>query len=309
MVDGEKISIDLSPLPASLRIKADRSGFDLILWTQGKNWVVVRCRSCGTVSRKRRSVVRDTRIECKHCIRARRLAAEHKIGVTLIGAAIDNHKYGLFLLPCGHISRRQYGLIEAAAQGKHKVGCVECREERYTCEAKNQGWDLVGPPTSGKPGYRNYNHRCGQRQDVSVGNMSNGDVDCSGCGESWSSKPSAIYLFWIGLSSGEVIKLGYSNNPRRRLRQQLKIAKGVRTKILRVIPMPTGHTACVEEKALHSQMKRTHAKLIVPKHKYGDGINTRTEIYRVEAREIILQMMDAVAARFPDTEDPDDDLN
>ncbi|QFU08759.1 hypothetical protein PARPLA_03267 [Rhodobacteraceae bacterium THAF1] len=226
--------------------------------------------------------------------------------MALIGADPDHRHYGLFQLPCGHIIRRQYLRVERAAAGKHALGCEACREARYAEEAEVQGWTLEGPDTVGRPGYRSYRHRCGHLQNVSVGNMKHGDVDCSGCGQSWSSKPSFIYLFHIDLPTGPILKLGYSSNPRRRLRQQLGIAKTVSTRILRTVAMPTGHTAQCEEKAMHSYMSRMHPEMIVPKTVYGDAINTRTEIYSPAAQAILSAQLDDIAARVPDPDDPDD---
>ena len=306
LVDGAAVTLCSKPLPRALHSAAARAGFDLVSRTDHKDWLLIRCRTCGAVSLRRRNVVRDHRPECHHCIRDRRVEAAAIIGATLIGADPDHRHYGLFRLACGHIVRRQYLRVEHAAGGGHAAGCGACREARYAEEAKAQGWTLVGPAVSSRDGYRSYRHRCGQAQDVSVGNMQHGDVDCSGCGESWSSKPSAIYLFRIGLATGTVLKLGYSSNPRRRLRQQLGIAKGTSTKILRVVRMPTGHEAQVEEKAIHALMRRTRPELIVPKPVYGDAINTRTEIYTPQAGTILHERLDAVADRFPGSGAPPD---
>ncbi|SNR64498.1 hypothetical protein SAMN06265370_1147 [Puniceibacterium sediminis] len=129
--------------------------------------------------------------------------------------------------------------------------------------------------------------------------MTSGDVDCARCGESWTSKPSSIYLFRIDLPSGSVLKLGYSSNPRKRLRHQLGIAHGTPTRILRTIPILTGHQAVCAEKSTHAWMRRYHPDLIVPKSDYGAAINTRTEIYRLLSAPILHGLLDRIERGLP----------
>ena len=306
VVDGTPVVLSSGPVPDVLRRRAGLHGFEVVSRTAHKDWLLIRCLHCSGISRRRWSVVRDHRPECHQCILNRRVAAARKIGVSLIGADPDHRHYGLFQLGCGHIVRRQYLRVERAAAGGHALGCETCREARYSREAEAQGWTLVVQGTSGRQGYRSYRHRCGHFQNASVGNMANGDIDCAGCGQSWSAKPSMIYLFRIGLPSGTVLKLGYSSNPWQRLRRQLGIAPGTPTKILRLARMPTGHAACREETTAHTWMRHTHTELVVPKAVYGDSINTRSEIYAPDAEPILRALLDRIADRFPEADAPPD---
>ncbi|WP_141135120.1 hypothetical protein [Puniceibacterium sediminis] len=260
---------------------------------------LLRCRTCRQISIKPRNVVVDHTPECHHCIRRRREAAASQIGATLLGSDPDHRHYGVFVLECGHIVRRQYLRVEKAADGGHRAGCEACREAAYDEAASRHGWSLNGPAASGRTGYRSYRHHCGHKQNVSVGNMTSGDVDCARCGESWTSKPSSIYLFRIDLPSGSVLKLGYSSNPRKRLRHQLGIAHGTPTRILRTIPILTGHQAVCAEKSTHAWMRRYHPDLIVPKSDYGAAINTRTEIYRLLSAPILHGLLDRIERGLP----------
>ncbi|ETX11965.1 hypothetical protein OCH239_18865 [Roseivivax halodurans JCM 10272] len=132
-----------------------------------------------------------------------------------------------------------------------------------------------------------------------MGNMRWGDVDCAACGESWTSKPSQLYLFRVDLDPSAVLKLGYSSDPARRLRQQLGIARDTPSRILRTVSVPTGHEAVIREKAAHAYMRRHHPEMILPKSVYGDAINTRTEIYRLAAEPILRRLLDCIAADLP----------
>ncbi|QFT61951.1 hypothetical protein FIU91_03335 [Roseivivax sp. THAF30] len=233
------------------------------------------------------------------CIRTRRAAAASRIGAILIGPDPDHRHYGVFRLSCGHIVRRQYYRIERAAEGDCAAGCETCREERYDAIARDHDWRLVGPAASGRTGYRSYRHSCGHLQDVSNGNMRWGDVDCAACGESWTSKPSQLYLFRVDLDPEQVLKLGYSSNPARRLRQQLGITRDTPSRILRTVPVPTGHDAVCQEKKAHTYMRRYNPELIVPKSVYGDAINTRSEIYHISAEPILRHLLDRIEAGLP----------
>jgi hypothetical protein len=126
--------------------------------------------------------------------------------------------------------------------------------------------------------------------------MKHGDVDCAGCGQSWTSKPSAIYLLDFELPRLPVIKLGFSSNPKFRMRQvqtERSITKG---SVLRSIPTETGHRAICLEKALHSHIKAHRPDLIVPPELFRAHIRTTSEIYHRHGSSYISALLDAVAA-------------
>ncbi|MCB5200226.1 hypothetical protein LGQ03_13325 [Loktanella sp. TSTF-M6] len=125
-----------------------------------------------------------------------------------------------------------------------------------------------------------------------------GACACAGCSPGRTAKASSIYLFRIQLPHLPVIKLGYSASPARRLRQQLGIAKGVETDIIRAIRLPTGHLARAEEELCHRILCRERPDWEVPKAVYGDAINTVSEIYLPVAEARIMAMLDEIEARF-----------
>ena len=193
-IDGKFQQIFQGARPAHWQDAATQNGFELIGRAKDRLHVVLGCQSCGTATLKRISVVVGHNPECPHCIQVRRAAAARAIGAELIGADPNDRHYGLFQLSCGHTDRRQYHRVEAAAAGGHQASCSECIEDRYAEEAHCHGWKLIGPAVRKGLNYRNYQHACGHRQDVAVVNMRHGDLDCAGCGETWSSKPSEIYI-------------------------------------------------------------------------------------------------------------------
>lgn len=256
--------------------------------------LLLRCHACSQQHAKRVNVVMKHSPECPHCIHMRRMAAVERLGVTFAGYDPDKRKYGHFILPCSHQVNRQFSRVEKAADGGHALSCETCRELLYAAQSGRFGWQLFGPATNAKPGYRSYRHTCGHMQNVSVGNMVWGACACAGCSPHRTSKPSYIYLFRIGLPNLSVIKLGYSVRPEKRLRHQLGIAKDVETEVIRAIRLPTGHLARAEEEQCHANLRRHHPAWEIPKAIFGDAINTMSEIYAPDAEAVIMSMLDQI---------------
>jgi hypothetical protein len=276
---------------------AQAKGFTLIDRVDNRYNLLLLCRQCGDLLIRPRNVVVDHTPECQNCIRLRRAKAAFKVGAELLSPHPNHRAYGYFKLSCGHIVARQYRRVETAANGGHQLGCDACREQRYEQQAAKFGWSLIGDASSGKPGYRQYQHACGHLQDVSGGNMYWNDGMCAGCGTGPTAQPSYIYVFQIDLPHLPVLKLGYSARPEKRLRQQLGIEKHIHTEILRTVAMPTGHEARAEEEACHRVLKSDAPELIVPKAIFGNQINTQSEIYRAEAAPQIHALLDQIEAK------------
>lgn len=304
-IDGHAVPIFSKPAPQGWHHAAETKGFHLIARAKDRLHVVLACKACGSATLKRISVVLGHNPKCPHCITARRRAAAAKVGAELVAPDPkgDRH-YGLYRLACGHTDRRQHHRVETAASGGHALGCDVCLNEHYAAEAEAHGWQLVGPSVRKNASYREYEHICGHRQDVSVANMRNSDVDCAGCGESWTSKPSRLYILSFKLPGLDVIKLGFSSNPEFRLRQvQFHPAK-TGGKVQRVVEIETWHHAICVEKALHSQIKANRPDLIVPPELFSKHIRTTSEIYHTHARSYISALLDAVEAGWDPTLHP-----
>ena len=279
---------------------AEAKGFRFIARVTDRYRCLLRCHACGTNVVVRVNVVRDHQPLCRVCIHRRRAAAAQRLGAELIAADGQHRHYGQFRLACGHVVRRQYLRVEAAAAGGHAIDCETCRETRYGAEARAFGWTLAGPPKGRRQGYRRYRHRCGHHQDISIGNMAWGDASCGACAQTWAGRPSFIYLFRIDLPGLPVVKLGYSARPAKRLRHQLGLAREVRTEVLRVLLLPSGNAAVREESACHRAMRARYPDLIVPKAAFGDAINTQGEIYHAAALPVLHALLDGITRRRPD---------
>ncbi|WP_299425811.1 hypothetical protein [uncultured Shimia sp.] len=282
------------------RKAALKHGFEILGRALDRYWLVLNCKVCKTVQLKRLNVVRDHAPICHHCIHIRRISEAEAAGAALLSEPSGDRKYGLYKLTCGHTVRRQYSRVQTAAAGGYKLGCDECREARYAREAEVHGWRLIGPASDGRLGYRQYQHStCGHTQDVMIGNMAWGDCSCGKCGQGWPSKPSFIYLFKIDLPGNPVLKLGYSARPQKRLKHQLGLDRAVNVEVPRVLPMLSGHDALTEETACHRSLLKERPDLIVPKDEFGSAINTQSEIYKLEASEIINGLLDRIEQRNP----------
>lgn len=277
-------------------------GFDLIARVRDRLHVALRCQTCGGVHAARHSVVMSAQPLCPHCIEARWRQTALTAGLTWIGRDQDNRHYGRYGLPCGHVSRRQFAFVDRMARGKVAARCNICLIMREEDEAQKVGWVRVGRDPKGNASYRLYRHTCGHEQRIAVGNMKWGQCDCSGCGQSWTAKPSSIYLLDIRHSGTgrHFLKLGYSAHPLKRHKHQLGLPKDAIVEVLRVVAMPTGHDACACEKAAHSRLKRTHPESLVPHPDYADLMNVASEIYRPESLPLLHETLDRVEADIVD---------
>jgi hypothetical protein len=282
------------PIPPRLYDDARQKGFLLVDRGRRSSDVKLRCKTCQQIQQVRRSVLVNNAVECKNCLWMGRINDAMAVGATILTPDRGSHKKVSLALSCGHVVTRQYGRLAKAAQGGHALGCETCREARYVKEAEGSGWGLIGPSQNAKNGYRRYRHYCGHSQDHAIVNVENRQLDCASCGETWASKPSCIYLFQIEIADRTVLKLGYSSSPTRRLRQQLGDAARLTGKILRVIDLETGRAALNAEKKAHRKLRKTHPDLVVDAAVFADQINTKSEIYDLNAEPVIQNLMDQI---------------
>ncbi|CUX83284.1 MAG: hypothetical protein HLUCCA05_13475 [Roseibaca calidilacus] len=288
------------PIAPDWHRMADEKGFRIVGRIRDRFHLTLECRACGAHTAVKLFALRDSRPRCGGCAAIKRQNAADGAKLVFLRRDPQHHKYGVFRAPCGHDVRRQFGFVEKVRKGEADVKCRVCLIETEKAEALAQGWERVGPDPDGKANYRLYRHRCGHHQRVARVNMRNGQCDCAACGESWSSKPSVIYLARIQLSSAnlDVVKLGYSANPKRRFRHQLGLSKLAKVTFLRLLPMPTGHDACAAEKQANASLVRDFPDGVVPIATYSAHINVVSEIYRPALIREITTLMDQIKARL-----------
>ena len=293
---------------------AKAKGFDLIARVKDHLHLALRCHVCSGINVTRHFVVMNNQPLCHHCIERRWRQTALSAGLGWLGRDQSNRHYGHYRLPCGHASRRQFAFVDRVARGLVAARCNICLIMREEDEAQKFGWMRVGRDPKGNASYRLYRHACGHAQRISVGNMKWGQCDCSGCGQSWTAKPSYIYLLDIRHSGTgrHFLKLGYSAHPLKRHKHQLGLPKDALVEVLRVVAMPTGHDACAREKAAHARLRRCHPEALVPHPDYADLMNVVSEVYRPGSLPLLHEtldrieedIVDAARIRTPDPTSP-----
>ncbi|WP_084637844.1 GIY-YIG nuclease family protein [Paracoccus sp. J55] len=283
---------------------ARAKGFDLIARVRDRLHVALRCQTCGWVHVTRHSVVMNAQPLCPHCMETRWRETALVAGLTWLGRDPDHRHYGRYLLPCDHTARRQFTFVERVASGAVSARCETCLVHREGEEALRFGWARLSRDPTGNPSYRLYRHSCGHTQRIAVANMRWGQCDCAGCGQSWTAKPSYIYLLDIRHSGTgrHYLKVGYSSHPVKRHKHQLGLPKDAQVEVLRVVAMPTGHAACAMEKAAHAELRRLYPEALVPHREFSDLMNVVSEIYRPESLFMLQATLDRIEAEIIDAD-------
>lgn len=287
-------------IPDSWARMAASKGFRIDRRVRDRYHVALTCQTCGAQTASKVFNLMTAEPRCGDCAERRIRDLAKAAGVTFLRRDPDDHKYGFFRADCGHALRRQFELIERAAAGICGLRCETCHAAREAEEAEAQGWALIGPDPSGDRSYRIYRHSCGQEQRIARANMQTGRLDCGGCGESWTSKPSCIYLAQIDLpdSGLRVLKLGYSSNPKHRFRYQLGLPREAQVELLRLLPMPTGHAACAAERRANTRLAKRYPEAVIPPAAYGAEINVVSEIYCSSLLSTLHKVLDGIEARM-----------
>jgi len=283
------------PVKTEWKAIAGAKGFDLIQRIRDKSHVVLRCHACGDLTVQKIFTLRTAQLACASCRHRAILAMAHKAGVEFRGYDPDDHKIGIYRVPCGHTVRRQFGQIGRIANGHCKLRCETCHSGKEAEEAADRGWQLLRGDPEGKPNYRIYQHGCGHRQRVARANMQSGRFQCTACGEGWATAPSHIYAIRLELPSGlKVVKLGFSRDPLSRLRYQLLLQPGIQAELLLTVPQPSGRAALCQEKALHRTLKKSRPDSIIPHEHFEDWLSVKSEIYGIEVAPIILKHLNEI---------------
>lgn len=279
--------------------------FDVVARVQDRFRLALRCHVCSAISIVRYSVVMTSqKLLCRHCLDAAQRKTAEAVGMTFLRRDLDHHESAFYLAPCGHEVRRQIGFVARMAQGAAALRCESCLVIREKAEAKRFGWSRLGRDPHNKANYRLYRHSCGHEQRIAVANMRWGQCDCAGCGQSWTAKPSFIYLLDLRHGEQHLLKLGYSAHPVKRHRHQLGLPKDAVVEVLRVIATPTGHDACAIEKRAHVWLCQTHPEAVVPHKEYADLMNVVSEIYRPSFRSELHRLLDEIEAQVALTTAP-----
>lgn len=296
LVEGASLAVHPGPFMPGWIAAAAAKNYDIAARVIDRLHLALCCQSCGHVFPCRISVLTDAHPICHACLEARRAETAIRAALIYLGRDPQSTAYGLYRARCGHVLRRQYEFIIRMAEGLTGLRCKTCFATREAAIAARHGWTRIGPDPEGNPNYHLYRHACGTERRLARANLSWGQVDCPGCGQSWSARESRIYLLDLRHGSRHFLKLGYSAHPTKRHRHQLGLPKGAAVRVLRELVMPTGAAACAAETRMHRDLCRAYPDAVVPQAEFADMVNVTREIYRPGLRAEIEARLDALAA-------------
>ena len=100
------------------------------------------------------------------------------------------------------------------------------------------------------------------------------------------------------LKSGrDVIKVGFSNDPRSRLRHQLITDRDQYARLIRTVGVPSGHMAIRHEKDLHTTLRRKFPSAVLHRSEFADEVKVVSEIYCASIEPEIMRLLDQVEMR------------
>lgn len=287
------------PIHPHWQALAQSKGFTIEARVEDRYHLELRCDVCQGFTKTKLFTLRTAQPICAPCLEAKQAATARAAGLVLLERDLTDRHYASFRAECGHVLSRQFALIEKVAAGETGVRCEICLREKHANGAEAQGWTLIGGDPAGRVNYRLYRHdKCAKEQPVSIGNMTTGRFDCGNCGETWSAAASYVYLMRFELADGgAVLKLGYSRNPKSRLKHQLQSGEKTNGAILRVVAMPSGQAAITEEKTAHKHIRTEAPHTVVPRHRFEGQLKVTSEIYTTDALDLIMSMLDDIARR------------
>lgn len=278
---------------------AHAKGYEIVDRIIDRFHLALRCHLCGELIQARLFTLTSAQPLCAACIKNGWITTAQAADLTFIDQCPKDRHYAQYDAPCGHTLRRQFELVKRVAAGETGIRCEICHHEAEQAEAVARGWTLLGADPEGNPNYRAYKHdECGHEQRIARANLQTDRFSCGGCGELWSAAPSHLYAMSFTLpNSRQLVKLGYSNNPLGRLRDQLPRDKDMPCEILKTVRVDTGQIAIRLEKSLHAKLRNAYPATVVDPQIYRDHINVKSEIYEASLTDIILAELDAIAAQ------------
>jgi hypothetical protein len=208
--------------------------------------------ACGREQQATLNSMRRNKVRCIYCMEQAWHNEATAQGWTFV-SEIDGHYAFYTHKECGHEQRVR---IDAMRDGA--VRCQHCKEKAWRNDATAQGWTFVAQADSQ---YGNYTHSCGYEKQARINYMRLGKVVCNGCGESWVTKPSNVYLLDITTTCGKrFLKVGIARAVTRRI-TAYGLPDGAKIKVLYAKAYATGAEASKIEKRLHKNATKIHPSI------------------------------------------------
>jgi hypothetical protein len=209
--------------------------------------------ACGHEQQTTTSSMSKGEVRCRHCTEQVWRDKATAQGWTFVAQV--NGQYANYIHnACGHEQQVQF-----SGMGVGQVRCQHCAKEQWRNEAAVQGWTLCA--SIGKACATYVHNACGHEQQSKMSCMRLGSVVCHGCGESWATKPSNLYLLDITTACGQrFLKLGIARVVTRRARGY-GLVEGAKIKLLYAKAYATGAEAFTVEKKLHKTATKFHPSI------------------------------------------------
>jgi hypothetical protein len=218
-----------------------------------KDWATYTHDVCGHEQKVQIAAMGRGSVRCQHC-KEQVWRDEASVKDWTFVTKIDEHYATYKHNACGHEQQ-----ITAANMTRTNPRCQYCMEQAWRDSATAQGWTFVKQVN---PRYASYScNVCGHAQQATIGNILRSAVACHGCGKSWVSKPSNVYLLDITTTCGQrFLKVGVARIVTRRT-QEYGLVDGAKIKVLYAKAYSTGAEACKVEKKLHKTATKIHPSI------------------------------------------------
>lgn len=222
--------------------EAQENGLTLISHEKVKVTKLYRFNDCGHEKRLQPGHVRDGVIKCRICEESNYREICRKNGILIIAHNITSNPNDKLIRfeDCGH---EKIATLSRCKTGN--VMCTICQVKRLDEYAEINGCKFIA--FAGKHGV--YQLPCGHSDIYQHGNIKRGSFRCRICKESYTTKESFVYIFQIKTQDTEFIKIGFTGNLERRVRQL--IVDGTQVEVLLSRKFETGRLAEAFELTLH----------------------------------------------------------
>lgn len=262
------------------RKEADTAGFVFLQYSGKSAYAQYKCKKCNHVQDFQYTHIRNQNIQCEMCY-GKELRKNAKLKGLEIKQII-NGSYGIYrFINCGHERKITHSQVKNSG-----VDCQICFEKKLNTEAKKAGLKIIGKGARTRRGSRKYKFiKCGHERVIDIKHVRQLTFICKKCCTGFRDAPSKIYLLKLKYEKFVWLKLGYSKDIPKRIKNY-NLHEDVSVEILRTVDFKDGHNAYEHESSIHS---RNHKNKIKPKliTKYiTSGIN---ECYPIEMKEILLK--------------------
>ena len=259
--------------------EANNAGFHFLKYSNKSAYAIYKCKKCNHIQDFQYTHIRNKKVQCELCYEEQLRKNAKLKGLEI--KKIINGSYGVYkILDCGHEKKLTHSHVK-----HNEVECKICFQEKLNNEAKKAGLKIIGKAVKGR-GRRKYKFiECGHEKEMYIKHVRQLTFICDKCFDGFRDAPSKIYLLKLRYKMFEWLKLGYSKDIPKRIKNY-KLHDDVSVEILEAIDFNDGHIAYELEANIHSKNHKNKIKPELISKYITSGIN---ECYPIEMKEILLE--------------------